>query len=156
MKNLQTQRGISLLEVLITVAVIGILTAVIAYSFISFKNTQLLSVARDQVVSIVIKAKSETLASKNSMSYGVHFENIKVVLFTGPTYSATAVDNQVYVFDSKVSMSSIVLTGGGNEILFDRLTGFVTQNGNVIVSLISDTSKQKSITISKTGIIAYN
>lgn len=156
MKNTQTQNGISLLEMLIAVSILGILLAVVISYFISFKNTQLLSTARDEVFSIVVKAKSETLSSKNSKAYGVHFENTKVVLFTGPTYIATATDNEAYIFNPKISLSSIVLSGGGSDMLFDRLTGFVTKNGSIVMSLVSDTTKQKSIMITKTGIISYN
>jgi hypothetical protein len=59
----------------------------------------------------------------------------------------------VYWYESPVTLSSLTLQGGGNDIGFDRLKG-TTANGGTIVLMASPFSK--TISITGTGSIQRN
>ena len=109
------------------------------------------------IVTLLNKARQNTLSSINSNNYSVHFEANKAVLFSGGVYSAVDKNNEVINFSTTVSIpiSGGINLGGGNNVIFERLTGEAT-SGTIIIKLKSDISKQKIITISKTGIVSLD
>jgi len=154
MKN----KGISLLEIIIAMAILAIILMVVIPSLSRFKSQQNLKNATEDIISLLDKARSQTLSSKNSSNYGVHFEPAKVVLFTGGTYSSLAADNKEITFPNSIEVLSggISLNGSGVDVVFNRLTGETSQYGTIAIQLLSDATKQKIITINKNGIISTN
>lgn len=155
--NISKNKGITLIEVLIIIAIITIILSIVNISLTSFHNEQVLKNTTIDMVSLINKAKQNTLSSLDSTNYGVHFDTDKAVLFTGATYSSGASTNQISLFDSKVRIPSSggLNIGGGSNVVFERLTGD-TIGGTITLQLTSDASKQKIITISKTGLVSSN
>lgn len=151
-KNFSLQKGFTLIEILIVITIIAVISTLIFVSFSRFNSTQTLNGTTQTVLSILDEARALTLASKNNLSYGVHFESSKVVLFGGTTYSATDPDNDVTTLNNRVTISDISLNGGVQDVLFDKLTGKTGQNGTVTVTLTFDASRFKIIKIGTTGV----
>ncbi len=142
-------KGFSIPEMLIAFAVTGILVAVVAMSFIPFRNAQALQNTTDAIVSMLQDARANTLAGKGGNQFGVHIDSSAVVSFIGDTYDADAVTNQTVSFESPVSLDDIDLNGGGSQVVFQKLTGTTTNYGTIVVALPSGITK--TITISTTG-----
>lgn len=163
MKNFTT-RGISVIEILITISILTILLAIILPSLSRFRQEQALKNAVADVVSLLNKAKSDADSLTLSTDYSVHFETGKAVYFIGTIYNSSATTNQEVTLDTSVvsipASGGINLDGGGSEVTFTRLTGdsrgYVTGYGNIIIRLVSDSSRQSTITISKTGSVSVN
>lgn len=147
------RKGFSLIEIIIVIAIFAALFVITLTAFSRFNNNQALNRSVSEVTSILNEARALTLASKNNAVYGVHFLSDRVTLFTGQIFSPSDPDNEVNVISSKVSISNIALSGGGDDIIFQRLTGKTNQNGTITLSLISDSSKSKTITVEVSGII---
>ncbi len=159
MKNNNYKKGIGAIEILISIAILSIVTAVVLPSLSSFKNHQVLVNTAEDIISLLNKARTETLASKNSNYYSVHFETNRAVLFTGGVFNNGDSNNYVVNFDSAVSIPStggINLSGGGADVIFTRLSGDTNQNGNIVIQLNSDNNQKKIITIKKTGVSSSN
>lgn len=159
MKKNNYNKGIGIIEILISIAIMAVIAAVVVPSLSSFKNHQVLVNTAEDVVSLLNKARMETLASKNSNYYSVHFETNRAVLFTGGVFNSSDPNNYVVNFDSAVSIPSsggINLTGGGANVTFTRLTGDTNQNGNIVLQLNSDNNQKKIVTIKKTGVSSSN
>lgn len=157
MKNFQ--KGVGAIELLISVAILSIIAIAVLPLLYKFKNHQVLVNTTEDIVTLLNKARMDTLASKNSNSYGVHFEADRVVLFTGTVFNNDDANNYIVDLDDAVSVKTnggINISGGGNDILFIRLTGDTDQNGTIVVQLNSDNTQNKIITIKKTGIIYSN
>ena len=146
-------KGISVIEMLIVVAVIGILIAVVLPQFSGVKNAQVLNSATQDVFSTLNKARSQTWASLDSSEYGVHFQADKIVLFKGTSYSSSSADNEDVNMISPATISVISLTGGASNIYFSKLTGSPSVSGTVTISA---GGKTKTVTISGTGIVSLN
>lgn len=160
--NFIKNKGMTLIEVLIVIIIISIISSIVIINLSSFRDEQVLKNTASDVVSVLNKARQNTLSSLNSTNYNVHFESTRVVLFAGSTYSSSDITNEPINFSPKVAIPNaggINISGGGSDIKFERLTGGVingTIDSTIVLQLVSDPSKQKIITISKVGVISSN
>ena len=138
-----------MVEILISILILGILLTVTFFSLNSFRKAQALAASEGDMISVLEKAHENTLASINSTNYGVHFTSTQMTLFTGSTYASGTSTNVVTTFDSNVT-----LTGGGADVIFDRLVGTTSDYGTLVVSVAGNNSQAKTITITKTGLVS--
>ncbi|MFA6257078.1 MAG: prepilin-type N-terminal cleavage/methylation domain-containing protein [Candidatus Paceibacterota bacterium] len=151
MKNNFHTRGLTIVEILVVLAVLGIILAVITPPFSKSREKQLVNTAVGDTLSSLSKARAETLASKDSSSYGVHFESGAVIIFKGTSYSAGAGDNEEISILAPANISNVTLggtSGGSGDLYFKRISGEPNKAGTVT---ISSPEFSKIITITATG-----
>lgn len=158
--NKNKNRGISIIEILIVISIIVALSAIVIPSFSSFHKQQALKNTTEDIVSLLNEARNNTISSKNSNTYGVHFDNNKAILFSGTSFVASPSNKQID-FDSVVIVpesGGINLVGGGSDVVFTRITGDTQEGeyGTIVVQLVSDSTKHKIININKIGVIGSN
>lgn len=153
MKNF-SQKGITLWEVLIVIAIMAIMATIVLPGFAKIKKVQVLKSSTEQIVSIIGKARSQTIASLNSSSYGVHFETDKVIIFTGVNFFSEDPNNQEIILTAPATISEINFSDSSSEIYFYRLSGMPNVTGTITVSAPGLSSK--TITISATGFASSN
>ncbi len=145
------KNGFSVIEVMLAVTIVGILAG-LGFSHLTAANErQALALDAEKVLSVLATARGQTLAGKDGFSYGVHFEDKKVVLFRGTSYSASDATNKIYSFAESVHLASTALVGGGGEVKFNKLIGATTQSGTLTLALLRDATQTKVITIFATG-----
>jgi len=149
----QGERGFTLVEILISIAVLIVISFGIFRVFNSFDENQALQKDAAKVISVLEKARQQTLFSRDSSQYGVHFNINQVVLFKGDFYSSSDEDNVRTTLHSKVNISSKNLSGGGDEVVFERLSGETNQGGTITLQNRLDASKAIVVTIEGTGLI---
>ncbi|MFA5888670.1 MAG: type II secretion system protein [Candidatus Paceibacterota bacterium] len=152
--KLSFKHGFTLVELLVVVAIMSVVSMIIFNTFVTFKTNQALNMDTDTVVEVLRQARNQTLTSKNSSSYGVHFSSTKVTLFVGTSYIAGSPTNQDFILSSTDTILTISLTPSGSDVVFDRLTGETVNYGTVVVSS-PGISKSKTVTIYKTGLMEY-
>ncbi len=150
---LSESRGVSLPEILVVLAVAGILSAVSFASYITFNKHEALGKDAAKVVALFDEARSLSVGSKGGLSYGVHIESDKVTRFAAPTYSAGASGNSVELLTPYVTISNISLAGGGSDVFFSKTAGTTTKSGTLTLSLVSNAAKTKTIMINQTGLV---
>ncbi len=148
------KKGFSIVEMIIAITVLLILAVVITGSFLRFRDTQNLNSGIAEIASLINEGRSQTIASKNSSQYGIHFEATKAVLFAGTSYSPAGSDNKELKVCPLLEIYSISLNGGGSDVIFQQLTGKTQQYGVIGLRLKKDAAKTKNISISDTGIVA--
>lgn len=149
-------KAFTLIELMVVVAISAILVLLTMSFFSSFRNTQVLQGETSQAVSILNKAQSYTLNSKADSEYGVRINDDQLILFKGLSFSSSSPTNETYALHAAVQISSTTLSGGGTDIIFDRLTGDTSNNGSFTVFLKADSTQKNIISVSKTGAIAQN
>ncbi len=151
-------KGNTFLEVIIVIGIIVAISFVVLPSLSNFRDQQSLKNTTEDIVSILNLARANTLSSLNSNYYSVHLESDKVTYFVGGTYTSGLSTNKVINFDTNVTLPSanINLNASSTDVTFDRLTGNTSDYGTITIQLTKDSSKQKVITVSKTGLVSSN
>ncbi len=144
--------GFTFLEIMIVIAIMALLSVIVLRTLIDFKKNQALEKDTETIVQILNQAHNQTLSSKNSSVYGVHISTGTITLFTGRIYSAGASDNENFNLSSTDTILTISLTGGGSDVIFERLSGETLDDGTIVVSS-PGLSKTKTVTIYKTGLV---
>ena len=145
--------GFTLVEIILVLAITFIVATIIVVSFSRFSRGIAIGNDVQNVVSFLEKARSNTVASRNGLRYGVHFESGKAVLFSGDTYIPNSPLNEAILLSPNVSLSVISFASGGNDLVFNRLTGETDQFGYVALSVVGGSSDSRQINISSTGVV---
>lgn len=145
------KKGFTLVEMLIVITILAIVCTILVTSLQSFSRHQALERDTESLISLLEQARKDTTDSQNAAQYGVHFTTTSATYFVGPTYSAGASTNQVMTLN-KMNTMAATLTGGGADVLFNRIIGDTSQNGTVVITS-SATGKTKTVTIYKTGLV---
>lgn len=144
-------RGFSLIELLIVCSITGILVSMSISTFVNVSNNQSLEKDVNYVVSLIEKARTQTINAKSNSRYGVQFSSSTVTLFQGTTYNAASSSNSVFALSSKVEIASISLTGGTKQAAFEFITGKSSATGTVTFWLKQDHSASSTVVLYKSG-----
>ncbi len=150
------QNGITILETLLTIAIISILVAIILPQFSKMKENQVAKNSIGDVASALRSAQSKSLASLDSSEYGVRLESDRVIIFKGKVFSEGAGDNEVTDIISPASISNVTLNGvsaTAGDIYFERISGSPSKTGTITISTPSYT---RIVTVSATGAVSLN
>jgi prepilin-type N-terminal cleavage/methylation domain-containing protein len=155
---MNNQKGMTLIEILAVIAIISIIASLAVLNLSKFRNARTLQNTTEDVVSFLNLARNNTIASLNSSNYGVHFEEDQMFLFEGLSYNSLAENNQRIIFEPSVRIKSggINLNGGGNDVVFKKISGDTLNYGTIVLELRSDVNQFRTITINKLGIISRN
>ena len=143
--------GFTLLEIIVVVAILGIILLTVLPQFSKSRETQVLNSAVGDVLSSLNQARAQTLASLDSSSYGVHFQADKVIIFKGAVFSAEDPDNQAVAILEPAMIEDVTLNGVGGssgELYFARISGSPSKSGTVT---LATPNAFRIITISATG-----
>lgn len=146
-------KGFTFIEIIITVAVLMVITVFTLVTLNTFRENQSLKNSVNETIALINQARSKTLSSQDFSQYGIHFESSRIVLFKGITFSEPNPDNIVLTLPSKIEISGISLNGGGVNLIFQKLTGKTDQFGSIIFRVKNNISKMKTIDIKNTGIV---
>ncbi|HLF67294.1 MAG: hypothetical protein A3A80_02605 [Candidatus Terrybacteria bacterium RIFCSPLOWO2_01_FULL_44_24] len=150
-KAIYTKRnGYSLIEVLATTAIIAAVSVFIALSLANFRNNAQVVSESQNIASVLALARSNTVGGKDNILWGVHLATNDFTLFQGGVYDPADPNNVVYTLPIGVTISSIVLAGGGSDVIFNRINGGTSQAGSLTVSAQSNVI----VTINSSGEIS--
>lgn len=141
-------RGFTLTEVLVVIAVIGILATAGAPSITTFLSQ---SGAHDAAViysQMLRRAQSYAIASRFDSPWGVWVATSTIVLFKGTSYAARDVSRDE-VYSTTISFSA----SGMTEVVFARLSGLPSQSGTTTLSAKS--SQPIPVGINAKGVVSY-
>ena len=144
--------GLTLIEIIVAVGILVFISTIGLNAFSSFKKASDLSSGSDTVMTYLIQARSKTLSAENGAQYGVHFESEKIVFFQGGSYIESDSQNQEIILPTTVEISSIILSGGGSDVLFKKLNGETDNDGTIILRLKLNQTREKTVSIKKTGL----
>lgn len=153
--SLNSQRkGFTLIEVLIVVAIIGVLSMIGANAFKKTSESENLNQQSAVALGMVEEARNNALASLNDSEYGIRFASTSVTLFRGKVYSVSS-SNKIYTYTNGVYSAPISIVGG-NDIYFNRISGEPSATGTITFKTSTNGALSKIMTISGTGIIQIN
>ncbi|KKS96738.1 hypothetical protein A3B05_00185 [Candidatus Giovannonibacteria bacterium RIFCSPLOWO2_01_FULL_43_160] len=144
-------KGITLIELLVSISIIAVIATIFISAFSTFRENSQLSEAQSAIIGLLKDARSRTLSSQNKSNYGIHFETAKAVLFKGDIYNSADASNEPYFLPTAVQIGAINLTNGVVDTVFTRLLGTTTASGTVTISSKRTGGSFRVITILGTG-----
>lgn len=143
-------KGISLIELLMVIAIAGILISVSISVFSSLSNSQSLDRDVANVLSYIEKARAEAINSEDGVEHGVQFASSTIKVFSGTNFLSANVESTYNIpFASQISV--INLSNSTTTLYFAKLTGNASATGSITISRISG-GASKTIVIYATGI----
>jgi len=141
------------LEIIIVIAIIGVLSAIAVINFSAAKKAKILETIADGIAFTLEKAKADAVSGKYGQSHGVKFNTGDYISFVGGSYSAGNASNTVYTIDTAFTITNTI-ADPDDKIVFLRLTGAANSTATVTVSQISDSTKKRDIVIGPLGSIS--
>lgn len=141
-------KGYTLLEVLLSVAIISIIAGLSVPVFQSFQNKNDLSVATENLSNALQRAQIFSAGIKNDDYWGVKVENSQIILFEGNNFA-----NRDQNFDEVFKISSMISFSGDTELIFDKLTGEPASEAVFILNGLNGDSA--TVSVNKKGAINY-
>jgi prepilin-type N-terminal cleavage/methylation domain-containing protein len=139
--------GFTLLELLLSVAMIAILTSILIPLSRSYYTKNGLSLATDSAVQAIRQAENYARAQVNDTRWGVYVMTGHVVIFSGDTY-ATRTTSEDIIFDIATNIS----ISGSSEIVFEKLSALPLAEGTFTFTDVD--GKVAHIVVSPRGLVS--
>ena len=115
---MKSARGFSLIEVLLSIAMIAILAGLSVPIYNTFQVQNELHIAADTFTQTARRAQSLARSGTHDSDWGVSVQAGQIVLFSGDSYTARDVDR-----DESFELPTTVTPSGASEVVFDRTDG---------------------------------
>ena len=144
----QSQAGFTLLEMLLSVAIIGMLAGLSVPVYESFNRRNDLDITAQTVTAMLRRAAAYARLGQNDSAWSVAIQSNTITLFRGLDY---ATRNTAY--DETASIPGSVTPSGMSEVEFAEFTALPVATGSI--TLTSSTSDVRTITINAKGMVEY-
>lgn len=147
------KNGFTLYETLLVIALFSVFLVFGIVSFSSLRVGVTVDEGLFRLMSDLDHVRGKTLFSQYEQQYGIHFETDKYVLFQGSVYNPSLTTNKTVVIDEKLELYAITLTGGGSDVVFQRVTGATTTSGTVSIRDKKFPNSNATVVISPSGAV---
>ncbi len=143
-------KGFTLLEVLLSIALLGLIATFSTPIYISFQNRNDLDIATASTVQSLRRAQALAQASSGDESWGVYLQTASVTIFRGGSFATRNVNfDEVYPIGSSIVLSNL------QEIVFTKFSGLPTAPSVGTITLTSVNNETRNITINDQGMFEY-
>lgn len=126
---LHNQRGFTLTELLLSVAIIGIISGLSMPLYSSFATRNNLALTAETTVNMLRRASLYARSGHQDSQWGVNFQPGSFVLFKGASYSA-----RDPAFDEPFSVAGNISSDYDGDIVFNKLSGTTLQPRSIKLS----------------------
>lgn len=139
--------GFTLVEILVVIAIIGLLVSISTVGFSTFRAHENLKIGQSGVLEGVRRAQSSARDGKGDSAWGVGLTSNSITVFKGTSYAGRDT-----AFDQPLSMPSGVVLSGLTELVFAKLSGTTANAGTITLTNRYGTS---NIIINAKGTLSY-
>jgi prepilin-type N-terminal cleavage/methylation domain-containing protein len=157
---IRSSAGFTLVELLISIAIIVILGAVTFGSFLNAKNSGDLSNTAKQIAALVRQAQTQSVQDYRGAAWGVRFANgagspsATFYAFFSGAYS-TSTTTGYYRLPTTVAFTSSTLPASSSrDVIFSPISGFTTST-SIGLYLVGQPSMSSTILIATSGVVSY-
>ena len=161
-KNISNREAFTLIELIIVIGIIVIIAVVSLPNLLNRKNGSDLSNTASQIAIMLRQAQNDSMAQKNGLSWGVHFQNATATspfyaLFssTSSVYSASGTAGYYPLPNTVKYLTSTLPSGSSLDITFSQISGMASASTSIGLYLVSQYSSQSIISIASSGTVSY-
>jgi prepilin-type N-terminal cleavage/methylation domain-containing protein len=154
------RRGYTLIELMITLGVVVVLSAVVTVGLFGSRSQADLKDATQQAAALLREAQSDTMAQEGGVSWGVHFENATATppfyaLFSSSTYSTATVVSYYRLPASVAYATATLAQGAWVNVTFSSPSGAAAASATIRLYSRNTAAFSSTIYIAPTGAISY-
>jgi len=145
-------RGVTIIELLLVVAIMSTLGILSASFYARFLNQNEVGNTVDRFVGSFRKAQVYSMMGKQNSNWGVHYASNTITLYKGSSFGIDT------AFDEEFTVNSNVSVGGFTDLNFTKVTG-IPGMGNPSTTAtitISAENNSKTITVNSQGVVSRN
>lgn len=143
-------RGFSLIEVLLSVVIIGMLVGMSLPLYQAYQTRNDLDVATESIAQMLRRAQTYSRGMNEDSQWGVHATAGSATLFKGATYASRDT-----TYDETVTIPASFSVTAGSDVLFSKLYAVPTTTGNVVTITATNTNDTRTVTINGAGMVSY-
>lgn len=144
----RSAHGFTLLEVLMSVAIVGMLVGLSLPFYQSFQNRNDLAIAAEGIAGMLRRAQVYSRGMNGDSQWGVHVETGSATLFKGASYAGRDT-----AYDETSSIPSS-FTVSATDVRFSKMLGVPTATGTV-ATITTPNNESKTVTINNEGAVSY-
>ena len=158
-KNTKYSKGFTIIEVILSVAILSSIGFVIATNYIGFYRQKQLDLDSERLVSLIHNLQQKAISGENDASWGIYVVNNVsdpdwYEIYYGTSRAAGTLVNREYLGSS----TNFAIPGGGGvlELQFTRISGipnFISGGNEIRLQLVSNNSSIRRIIINTQGSI---
>lgn len=122
-------RGLTLVEILVTVAILAILATLTVPLILDFYKDQQINSSTQEVVQTLRRAQLKAMSVESDSSFGVYLTNDNYILFRGDTYNPGDPYNEIFNFPQIITVSGL------SEVVFTKFEGLTEDIGSIVLSI---------------------
>jgi prepilin-type N-terminal cleavage/methylation domain-containing protein len=140
--------GFTLIEVLLSVSIIGMLAGISLPVYESFIRRNDLDLASQQLAATLRRAENYARSVKQDSSWSVEVQGSVVTLFQGTNFVSR---NTIY--DETFDIPASITPSGLSEVQFAKFTATPNTTGSITLS--STTNSTRTVTLNAKGMVDY-
>lgn len=143
---MSNQRGFTLIEMLLSVAVIALLTGLSVPVYATFNARNDLDISEQSTVEALRRAQTYARSVEGDSQWGVSIQTDKAVLFKGASYATrNAAFDETTTYGAGVNSTA-------SEVVFAKLSGAPSTTGSVTLTQTS-TNDTRAVSINAKGMV---
>ena len=147
LSNKTLQRGFTLIEVLLSVAIISLIVGISLPVYRAFQTRNDLDMAAETVAFALRRAQTYARGVKEDSQWGVAIQAEALTLFKGSSYASRDT-----AYDETTELSSGIAAGGLSEITFTKVAALPSVTGTITLSVNNGI---ETVEINAKGMVNY-
>jgi len=140
--------GFTLLEVLLSVTIMGMLIGLSVPVYETFVRRNDLDIAAQSLATMLRRAETYARGSQNDDAWSVEIQATTATLFQGISFGGRNMN-----YDETIDLPGTVSPSGLSELQFSKMTATPNTTGNIV--LTSTTNDTRTITVNAKGMVSY-
>ncbi len=154
------KKAFTLIEVLLSIAIMGVFAFLAASSILGRKSENDLQNTAKQIVALTREAETKSVIQASSTIWGVHFENSTATapfyaIFNTTSYSSSTRYGYYRLPPNVGYVTSTLALGASLEVTFAQISGVASASTSFSIYLIQNPSHAVNIAIASSGAVIF-
>ncbi len=148
MSDTQSARGFTLIELMLSVSIIGLLTGLSLPVYQSFTNRNDLDITALSLANAMRRAQTYARGMNGDSDWGVSVQTGSIILFKGAVFATRDT-----TYDEPITVSPTTTVSGLSIVIFSKFSGAPSATGTATLTSINN--EVRTVNINAKGMVTY-
>jgi prepilin-type N-terminal cleavage/methylation domain-containing protein len=160
--NRSHRAAFTLIEMIVVIGIVAAIVMVTVPNLLGKRNTGDLKNTATQIAALLRQAQNDSMAQKNGLSWGVHFQNTTATApfyaffsSSSSAYNASGIAGYYRLPNTVSYLTSTLSSGSSLDVVFSQILGSASASTSIGLYLISSSSQQSIISVASSGAVNY-